>query len=254
MTYFWGTSKGRVNDHFIPAGKPAPPRPRIPEALTSSTTCSGVMLVTTFFRALYPPLATIIVHLFRIDDAHIAQQHQFRRALFVALKVVGAVGQRFIVRGLAGPVVGQDLFDLVFGKVAVHHFVDLHGRGHFADAQAGCGLQGKEAVRRGFSDFNSQLLLHGVEHVLGAADMAGGRLAEADDIFPLGLPGIHGVETHDPKDVAAGDLEFAGNTLLHFRRQVAHGLLDFLQDRHEIAGLILIFLHNTYLLWPSPQG
>ncbi len=55
-------------------------------------------------------------------------------------------GQLLIIRGLPGPVVGQDLFDLVLGEVAVHHFVDLHGRGHLADPQAGGLLQGEETV------------------------------------------------------------------------------------------------------------
>gem|GEM_PF-4791985 len=34
-----------MNDHFTPVGNPAPPRPRRPEAFTSSTTCSGVIVV-----------------------------------------------------------------------------------------------------------------------------------------------------------------------------------------------------------------
>src|SRR5438128_1665334 len=39
--------------HFIPVGKPAPPRPRRFEAFTSSMICSGVM-PAAFWNALYP--------------------------------------------------------------------------------------------------------------------------------------------------------------------------------------------------------
>jgi hypothetical protein len=32
-----------MNDHFMPVGKPAPPRPRRPESLTAVTIASGAM-------------------------------------------------------------------------------------------------------------------------------------------------------------------------------------------------------------------
>ncbi len=32
-----------MNDHFMPVGKPAPPRPRRPESLTAVMTSSGLM-------------------------------------------------------------------------------------------------------------------------------------------------------------------------------------------------------------------
>src|ERR1700712_916722 len=43
-----------MNDHFIPVGKPAPPRPRRPESFTAVTTSAGCIR-SAVFNALYPP-------------------------------------------------------------------------------------------------------------------------------------------------------------------------------------------------------
>ena len=48
MTYFCSPSAPASNAHLVPVGYPAPPRPRNPEALISSTTSSGVMVVMAF--------------------------------------------------------------------------------------------------------------------------------------------------------------------------------------------------------------
>jgi hypothetical protein len=57
-TYFTSPGVFRAKAHFRPVGKPPPPRPRRPEAFTSSTTCSGVIRVRAFARAAYPSRAT----------------------------------------------------------------------------------------------------------------------------------------------------------------------------------------------------
>ena len=43
-----------MKDHFMPVGKPAPPRPRRPESLTAEMMSSGAM-PSAFFSAAYPP-------------------------------------------------------------------------------------------------------------------------------------------------------------------------------------------------------
>ena len=155
-------------------------------------------------------------------------------------EIIGAIRQLLIVRDLAGPVVAQDLLDLGGGEVADHHFVDLHGGRHFADPQAGGELQGEEAVGGGFAHADAQFLLQGVQHIFGAVDVAGRGFAHAHDVFAFGLPGVHGIEAHHPKDFAALDIEGSGDALLDRGRQIAHRLLDLLQDRHQGAGLIFV--------------
>src|SRR5512138_3153090 len=46
-----------TNDHFLPVGNPAPPRPRSPESITSCCTWSGEQSVNPFRSAANPPSA-----------------------------------------------------------------------------------------------------------------------------------------------------------------------------------------------------
>jgi len=46
MRYFSSPGLVRANCHFTPVGKPAPPRPRMPESVTSAITASGVIVVS----------------------------------------------------------------------------------------------------------------------------------------------------------------------------------------------------------------
>ena len=56
-TYFGESGALRMISHFLPVGKPAPPRPRRPLALISSITCWGVIAVSTLPSAAYPSRA-----------------------------------------------------------------------------------------------------------------------------------------------------------------------------------------------------
>src|SRR5690349_12898442 len=57
--YFgFGLSCG-MNDHFMPVGKPAPPRPRRPESFTAAIT-SSCDIVSAFFRPAYPPRSSYV--------------------------------------------------------------------------------------------------------------------------------------------------------------------------------------------------
>ena len=56
-TYFWSALYLLANSHFVPVGKPAPPRPRRPDSFTSAITSSGVISVRHFASAEYPSRA-----------------------------------------------------------------------------------------------------------------------------------------------------------------------------------------------------
>ena len=47
QTRYLSTFAFGMNEIFLPLGKPAPPRPRRPEAISSSVTSSGVIDVST---------------------------------------------------------------------------------------------------------------------------------------------------------------------------------------------------------------
>ena len=55
--YFCSFASALAKLHFLPVGKPAPPRPLKPDFEITSITSSGVIPVKTFSIALYPSKA-----------------------------------------------------------------------------------------------------------------------------------------------------------------------------------------------------
>ena len=51
MRYFSSLLDALANFHLTPVGNPAPPRPRMPESVTSSMICSGVFSLSAMRAA-----------------------------------------------------------------------------------------------------------------------------------------------------------------------------------------------------------
>ena len=80
------------------------------------------------FEALVAALGDILVHAHGVDLVDVPQKRQVIGAGRVVAQGIGGAPDGAVVRGLAGPVVRQDLLHLVGGEAPVHHLVDLHGR------------------------------------------------------------------------------------------------------------------------------
>jgi hypothetical protein len=85
QTYFTGAGP-MANCHFIPVGKPAPPRPRSPEALMMSTTSWGVMLVMHAAEGFVPFNGNVFVDILRIYNTAVSESNA--HLLLVKLRVI----------------------------------------------------------------------------------------------------------------------------------------------------------------------
>ena len=186
------------------------------------------------FQAVVAAPFQIGVQAQRIDLIHVGQEHQFIAAGQVIAQRVGGAGQRPVVHGLAGPVVAEDVLDALGREPPEDHLVDLHGRGDLADPQAGGVLQGEEAVGGGFPHLDPQLRLEHLRQIYRPHDVAGGRLAQADDVLPPGRRREHGVKAHDAVKVGVGNIHAFGQQLQGFQGQpVAANALNGMQGGHH---------------------
>ncbi len=113
-----------MNDHFSPVGKPAPPRPRSPEAFTSlmiqSRPFSSIALVPSQApreRAPSRPQSCEAVEI--LEDAILVLEHRYA---FIALSVVGPPTGADNCRSTCGPG-----FDLLAGGEVVENLVKVSG-------------------------------------------------------------------------------------------------------------------------------
>ena len=114
--------------------------------------------------------------------------------------------------------------------------VDHDGRRQTAGAQTGDRLHGEQQIVRGVLGLaEAQLLPQALQYGNGLADMAGGAVADADDVFSLGLKGKVLVEAGDAESLGLRDADLLGDIPQKLRGQIVIGLLDILDDGDQGA-------------------
>ena len=174
-----------------PVGKPAPPRPRRPEASTSSMICLRRHRRERLARGLVAAPRQVLVQALRVDDADVAQRDALLR--LVERDVVGAGDA--LARGRVD--VEQLLDDLPAGEVLLDHgldVLDLEPRvvrvAVRHDGQRPLGAQAVTAddadldlvLQAGLGDLGDELVLD----LQGAGEHAGGAGADPDPAPAVG--------------------------------------------------------------------
>src|SRR5579885_2415355 len=152
--------------HFRPVGKPAPPRPRRFDCLTTSITSSGVI-----FSALrtpwYPPVRSYAL----MSSAEPSGGTSFVRTFSISVLLV-------LLEYAVEP---------VHIDIAVQIVVNHHGRRMVARSKANNREQRKPAVRRGLAHLHSQPLRQLIAQPVIAHDPATDAVAHHDDVSADGL-------------------------------------------------------------------
>ena len=73
MMYFSSLFEAFANFHLRPVGKPAPPRPRMPESVTCAMIHSGVFSLSASARGLVAAARDVLVDALRVDDPHVTE-------------------------------------------------------------------------------------------------------------------------------------------------------------------------------------
>ena len=196
----------------MPVGKPAPPRPRSPDFLTSSVTCSGVIPPpTTLFRSAVAAVGDIAVDGARIVFAdargggRVPRQASPKPSRSVELLLVHRLVVLVVDHHRGGAVAARDAFDLDHGEPpSSRRFLET-------DTERCLQCSMRSRARRDGTKWTSdleQVLPDGMEVVHRvesehAVDVRGRQLQDPRD-FLGGLPG-------DPAPGLLGDPEYGRN-------------------------------------------
>ena len=207
--------------HFVPVGKPAPPRPRRFEADTSpmmSARLSGSAAASPWPGAIVSKVRGVFLLLV---------------GCIVCSSPTRAPRGRGRVRAEHLAAVVDDPVHLLGAHPRVDAVVHEQRRPLVAHAQAAGPLEAEPPVGRGLAEADAQLVLELPRHARLARQVARNRLAQPDLEPAARLVMEERVERDDAVDLGRVDPDLVRHDL---HREVRHRrvtLLQFLEDRHE---------------------
>ena len=143
-------------------------------------------------------------------------------------------------------VLGDDAGDHVGGETAVDLVANHGDGGETAGTDATEGVQGELAVGGALADLDAQVTLEGIQHFLGATDVAGGTEADVDGVLALGLHGKEAVEGDDAIDLSHGDVQLVGDDFLDLGGEVAEFALHLVEDVDDLTGTVTKALADIF--------
>ena len=127
----------------------------------------------------------------------------------------------------------------------MHGIVDQHDRSEAAGSEAADGFDGEEKiVRRALLVGELELLIEGVQNAVRLLDVAGGAVAELDDVFALRLHREMGVEGRHAVDPRRRDADAGRDIADHVLRQIFINSLNLLKNRNQPSFGVVVLLQN----------